>query len=172
MAFATYPLKGSVTLSNFKTLLEADTVFNSLSSTQQNALINSSTQRIAALRNSLSKIDYDFDTIGNADIDVETMGYTKYVRYAIIKAGTTYEGTEYLVDTVLLEQGPTSFTGAVTVDDSTPDQFSFISSGEFVLGTITDAHDAAVIVTRDNDNSITVNIVDLVDVCILEIYRI
>ena len=170
MAFATYPRKGTITRANFKLLLESDSVFNQLSDSQQSVLIDTSIQKIAAYRNSLSKIDYEFDTVGNADIDIETMGYTKYVRYAIIDAGTTYEGTTYTPDTELVEQGPTGFTAALSIVRDV-DLITIRSEGEFTNAILWDSFDANVIVTRVDDNTITVDVTNAEDVVIIEIFK-
>jgi len=170
MAFATYPRKGTITRANFKLLLESDAVVNQLSDSQQSVLIDTSIQKIAALRNSLSKNDYEFDTVGNADIDVETMGYTKYVRYAIINAGTTYEGTLYTPDTILVEQGPTGFSAALNTS-RLADVITITSTGEFTNAILWDAFSASVIVSREDDNTIEVDVTDAADVVIIEIFK-
>lgn len=170
MSFATYPRKGSISRGNIKLLLESDAVFNQLSDAQQSVLIDASVQRIAAFRNKLSKTDFDFDTVGNADIDIETMGYTKYVRYAIINASTTYEGTTYDVDTIVVEQGPTGYSAALdAVRDA--DVITFRSEGEFTNAILWDAYSANVIVERPDDNTITVDVTDASDVTIIEIFK-
>lgn len=172
MSFAIYPRIGSITRSNVKALLQADPVFNSLTDTQQNANINANAQRIGALRNSLSLSTYNFNTIGNADIDVEALDYSKYIRYAVIPAGITYEGTLYPSLTVIIEQGPSGFTSTLVVDTLTPGEVNFSSTGEFTNAILWDVNNAPVIVTRDNDNSITVDITNITDVFIFEIYRL
>lgn len=170
MSFATYPRKGTITRANFKLLLESDSVVNQLSDNQQSVLIDAAIQRIAAFRNSLSKPDYEFDTVGNADIDVETMGYTKYVRYAIIDSGVTYEGTTYNADTILTEQGPTGFTGNLTTVRDV-DLITIRSEGEFTNAILWDAYANNVIVTREDDNTITVDVTDGDGVVIIEIFK-
>jgi hypothetical protein len=171
MSFATYPRKGSITRSNIKLLLESDAVFNQLSDAQQSVLIDASVQRIAAFRNKLSKTDFDFDTVGNADIDVETMGYTKYARYAIINASTTYEGTTYDVDIILVEQGPTGFANTIN-SSRLGDVVIFNSTGdEFTNAILWDAFSANVIITRVDDQYITVDVTDASDVTIIEIFK-
>lgn len=172
MAFATYPRKGTITRANLKLLLESDAVFNQLSDSQQSVLIDTSIQKIAAYRNSLSKIDYEFDTVGNADIDVETMGYTKYVRYAIINAGTTYEGTTYADNTILVEQGPTGYSAALT-SERDADLITFRSEGEYTNAILWDCFDKNVIVTRADDNSILVDVEDAIDdVVVIQIFKL
>lgn len=169
MSFATYPRKGSITRGNFKLLLESDAVFNRLSDSQQNALIDTAVQNIAAYRNSLSKTDYDFNTVGNPDIDIETLGYTKFIRYVIIDSGSDYKGVEYAVNTILVEQGPTGFTSNLTTD-RTLDLITITSTGEFTNAILWEAYSAPVIVTREDDNSITIDVTDSLGVVIIEIF--
>jgi hypothetical protein len=170
MAYATYPRKGTISMGNFKLLLESDSVFNQLSDAQQTSLVDTSVQRIAALRNSLSLSDYNFDTVGNADIDIDTLGFTKFVRYAIIDAGTTYEGTLYASNTILVEQGPTGFSGAIT-DSRNVDVVTFSRTGEFTNAILWDVYGANVIVTRTNDDTIEVDVSEAESVVIIEIFK-
>ena len=55
MANAIYPRKGTLTRGNVKTLLGADSIFNSLSDAQKNSVIDISVHKIASLRNKLLK---------------------------------------------------------------------------------------------------------------------
>ena len=169
MSFATYPRKGSITRSNFKLLLESDSVFNKLSDSQQNALIDTAVQRIAAYRNSLSKTDYDFNTVGNPDISTLSLDYSKFAGYAIINAGITYKGTLYAVDTILVETAPTGFSSTLT-PTRVANLVTITSSGEFTNAILWDAYSAPVIVTREDDDTITVDVTDSLGVVIIEIF--
>ena len=64
----TYTRLSNVTLSNFRELLKADVVFNSLSETQQNVAINNAVEKMAVKLNQLGHSDYKFDSIGDASL--------------------------------------------------------------------------------------------------------
>ena len=171
MAFATYTRKGSIARVNIKAMLESDSVFNQLTDTQQNTIIDSAVQQLAAYRNSLSKNDYNFDTVGNANIDVTLLGYTKYIRYIFVKSGGTYEGTTYGADTILIEQGPIGYTGAITTD-WTLDLVTLTSAGsEFTTAILWDHHFANVIITRVSNDEIEIDLTDADDVVTFELFK-
>lgn len=171
MSFASYPRKGSITRIAFKTLLEADSVVNQLSDTQQNSLIDIAVHQVATLRNSLSLNDYNFDTMGNAQIDITALGYSKYVRYAIIEAGITYNGTLYDVATILVEQTASGFTGSITTG-RLGDVVTFTCTGQFTNDVLTDTHYAPVIVTNNPDNSRDIDVTNSDGVVIVEFFKI
>lgn len=171
MAFAIYPRKGSITRIGIKTLLEADSVVNQLSDTQLNTLIDVAVHKVATLRNSLSLNDYSFDTMGNADIDVDILGYDKYVRYAIIDAGITYNGTLYASATILIEQAASGFAGAITTG-RIGDVVTFTRTGEFDATLLTDTHYAPVIVTNISNDAREIDVTNSDGVVIVEFFKL
>jgi len=107
-----YTRLGSPTLSSIKTELSANPVFNKLSDTQKNAIINNSIQKITSFRNSLEKDDYSFDTSGDSLIIPVSVDYSKFISIIAISAGTTYNGTLYAADTIVIHQ-QTGFSPAI-----------------------------------------------------------
>lgn len=169
MALATYPRKGSIARSNVKALLETDSVFNQLTDTQQNTIIDSAVQRLAAYRNSLSKDDYKFDTVGNPDIVVVTLEYAKYVRFALINAGTTYKSVLYSEDTILEEAAASGFSGPIA-DDWVGEVVDFSCDGEFDSALLTDTHYAPVIVTNVSNDRRQIDVTNSDGVVIVEFF--
>jgi len=169
MALATYPRKGSIARSNVKALLETDSVFNQLTDTQQNTIIDSAVQRLAAYRNSLSKDDYKFDTVGNPDIVVTILEYAKYARYVIIEAGVTYKNVLYAAATVLEEQAATGFSNPIT-NSRLANVVEFSCAGEFDSALLTDTHYAPVIVTNVSNDRRQIDVTNSDGVVIVEFF--
>lgn len=99
-----YTRLSSSTLSAIKTELSANPVINRLTDTQKNAIMNNSAQKIASFRNALEKDDYSFDTTGVADILTISVDYAKFISIVAVSAGTTYNGTLYNTDTIVILQ--------------------------------------------------------------------
>lgn len=133
---ATFTRKGSYTRSVIRTILGANSIFAGLSESIRNGLIDAAVQKVAALRNSLNKEDYEFDTVASSDVLVSSANeYTKYFRFVIINAGTTYNSTLYASNTILEEQDY-GFSTKPTVtfnEDSTVD---VDSTSEFEAPTV------------------------------------
>jgi len=79
-----YPLKSTVTRLEVINMLEADTVFNDLTTDQKNNFLNSAVQKVAALRNELGKEDFLADNVSSSTVVVGAS-----------LVGTTAERTAY-----------------------------------------------------------------------------
>lgn len=99
-----YTRKSSFTRTQILAGLGIDPIFSALTTAQKNQLIDEAVQKVASLRNSLGKEDYKFDTTNLADILSLTYGFSKYLFIVAISNGTTYNGTLYEADTVIVER--------------------------------------------------------------------
>lgn len=81
-----YPRKGTVTLAQAKSLLSADPLFNTLSSSEKTVFINLAVQKVCSLRNQENKEDY---TTYMAEADTIDISVTQ------IQKGTTAERVAY-----------------------------------------------------------------------------
>lgn len=101
---ASYTRKSSFTRTNLLAMLGVDPVFSALSSTQQNNLIDAAVQKVGSLHNLLGHEDFKFDTTNQVDLLSLTYGFSKYLHIIAISAGTTYNGTLYEADTVIVNR--------------------------------------------------------------------
>jgi len=105
----TYARKSSFTRTNILASLSVDPIFNALSTSQKNQLIDEAVQKVAALRNSLGKEDYKFDSTTILDAitltlaDGQILGFKKHIYVIAISSGTTFNGVTYEADTVILQ---------------------------------------------------------------------
>lgn len=73
-----YARKGSTTLAQAKTMLNADPLFNLLSSSDKTVFINAAVQRICNLRNQNNKEDYAADTVDITAVSGGLIGVDSY----------------------------------------------------------------------------------------------
>ena len=99
MADKSYTPIGSFTLSEIKSLCSVDPVFNKLSDSQQNSVINQSIQELGAKLNKLSKDTYRFDSTGDADLVLAPTSsslsgnFTNYIQIDVASDGTITPNT-------------------------------------------------------------------------------
>lgn len=174
---ATYTRKGNYTLSTIRTLLSENSVFDSLSETAQNAIINNSVQKIASLRNSLGLDDYNFDTASAGSVFSGSfdgyVDFTKYLRFTVIEAGETHKGTLYAANTILTEESY-GFTVAPTITRSTEGSDIFInvtSSGEFSGAAMVNPNNRDITWDGSDPDDIEINIAATLGVVTIEIYE-
>lgn len=170
MANAIYPRKGTLTRGNVKTLLGADSIFNSLSDAQKNSVIDISVHKIASLRNKLLKPDYDFDTSGNSDVLSSAVGYLKFASYIFIEAGTTYNSVLYASNTVLESSPPSGWTSDPTTS-RVSDIISVLSSANELLADTQVTVNGEVTYERIDDGEIQFDVSGSTGVVAVEIYR-
>lgn len=127
---STYTRKSSYTRTSILASLSVDPIFNALTTAQKNQLIDEAVQKIASLRNSLGKEDFKFDTTALLDAIGSTFGFEKYMYVVAISAGTTWNGTLYAVDTVLVvsHHGMTTTPATPTISAGV---MHVVTSGEF-----------------------------------------
>lgn len=174
---ATYTRKGSYSLSTIRTLLSANSVFNSLADAVKNAIINAAVQKIATLRNSLGLNDYNFDTVAAGSVFMgDNAGYidfTKYLRFVVIEAGESYKGTTYPSNTILTEE-TYGFGTNPTLQRTTEGSDVFInvtSSGEFSESCSVVPNNNSITWDGTNPDAIVVDVTDSPGVVMIEIYE-